>query len=409
MKKVGLCIVASLYFICSATAQEGEGSAPNNELMVQTMNASGHATQYELVPIGAMHCWNSPYSYSVYSNPPTQALTLPGNVICAHVGFEVRTCAEGDYQVVYGCAAGANGVRALRYGFYKINIYVDNELRRYFYYDTRDCGLVNSSCGNCSGNDVTFRYDVTYDRLWWTNTFSVNPADPTPGTGWSTLSDGQVLKYGEIKSCSPRCFQPFWDNGLVLITKMGNESFRVPHLIWGPYSAFSATGYRIYWASTIGGPPTQFTLLAEVNSSTTEYTHHGIPVGGPYRAYYKVQAYSATQQSGFTNTVDIDYGNFQKPGNDDVQRHAIVKSPTVVYPNPSNPSVTIQFRLWEDGHVSLRMFDVLGREVAKLIDGFRKAGDINVVFAADRLPGGAYYYVLRSDENIHTGTMLLAH
>jgi hypothetical protein len=44
MTKVGLCIVAFLCFICLAMAQEGEGSAPNNELMVQTMNASGHTT-----------------------------------------------------------------------------------------------------------------------------------------------------------------------------------------------------------------------------------------------------------------------------------------------------------------------------------------------------------------------------
>lgn len=408
MKRIGLFILFFLCFICSAVAQEGEGSAPNNELMVQTMNAAGHTTLYELVPVGAMHCWNSSCNYGVYSNPPTHSQSLSGNVICAHVGFEVRPCAQGDHQVVYGCATSANGVRSLRYGFYKINIYVDNALRRSFYYDTRDCGLVNSSCGNCYGNDVTFRYDVTYDRLWWTNTFSTDLNDPGP-PGWSTLNDGQVLTYGEIKSCSPRCFQSFWDNGLVLITKMGNESFQVPHLIWGPYAAFSATGYRIYWASTIGGPPTQFTLLADVNGSTTEYTHHGIPVGGPYRAYYKVQAYSATQQSAFTNTVDIDYGNFQKPGNDDVQRHAIVKSPTVVYPNPFNPSVTIQFRLLGDGHVSLRVFDVLGREVAKPIDGFRKAGDNNVVFAADRLPSGVYYYELRSNENVQTGKMLLAH
>ncbi len=407
MKRIGLFTCCCLWLVCSATAQEGEGSAPNNELMVQTMHASGYTTHYELVPIGAMHCWNSACNYSVYSNAPTQSLSLAGNVICSHVGFEVRTCAQDDRQVVFGCATTANGVRALRYGFYRINIYVDNELRRYFYYDTRDCGLVNSSCGNCGGNDITIRYDVTGNLVWWTNTHNAIPTDPGP-PDWATLSDGQTLTYGVIKNCSPRCFQPFWDNGLVLITKIGNDGYLVPHLVWGPYSAFSPTGYKIYWASTIGGPPTQFNLLADVNGNTTEYTHQGIPVGGPSRAYYKGQAYTATQQSGFTNTVDIDYGYFRKPSSDDLRRDSFAKSPTIVYPNPFNPSVTIQFHLVKDSRVSLKVFDTLGREVATLVDGVQKAGDHSVVFAAEKLPSGVYYYELRTNEKVDSGKMLLA-
>jgi hypothetical protein len=334
-------------------------------------------------------------------------MTLSGNVLCGHVGFEVRACGQGDHQVVYGCATSANGVRALRYGLYKINIYVANQLQRHFYYDTRDCGLVNSTCGNCNGNDITIRYDVSNDIVWWRNTFTTDENYPsTPA--WAQLSNAQILTYGAIKDCSPRCFQPFWDNGLVLITKVGNQGYHVPHLVWGPYSTFTPTGYKIYWASTTGGPPTQFNLLADLSSSTTEYTHQGIPVGGPYRAYYKVQAYTTSQQSSFTNTADIDYGNFQKPSNGDIRRDSFVKSPTTVYPNPFNPNVTIQFQLVKDGHVSLKVFDTLGREVATLADGLHKAGDHSVVVAADRLSSGVYYYELRTNEGAHSGKMVLA-
>jgi len=65
------------------------------------------------------------------------------------------------------------------------------------------------------------------------------------------------------------------------------------------------------------------------------------------------------------------------------------------YPNPFNPSTTINFTLAEDSHVSLRVFDMLGREVATLANGEMKAGEVhNVLFDASRLSSGLYFYRL---------------
>lgn len=68
-----------------------------------------------------------------------------------------------------------------------------------------------------------------------------------------------------------------------------------------------------------------------------------------------------------------------------------------VSPNPFNPTTTIDFSLARDGYVSLRVFDVAGREVATLIDGVRSAGNQRAVFHANGVPSGVYMAVLRAD------------
>ena len=50
------------------------------------------------------------------------------------------------------------------------------------------------------------------------------------------------------------------------------------------------------------------------------------------------------------------------------------------YPNPFNPSTTINFSLTEAGFVSLKVYDVLGKEVASLLNEEKSAGIYNVIF-----------------------------
>lgn len=67
------------------------------------------------------------------------------------------------------------------------------------------------------------------------------------------------------------------------------------------------------------------------------------------------------------------------------------------YPNPFNPSTVIDFRLSVSGEASVRVYDLLGREVARLVSGRMSAGQHSVTFDAAGLSSGMYLVVLESE------------
>ncbi len=61
------------------------------------------------------------------------------------------------------------------------------------------------------------------------------------------------------------------------------------------------------------------------------------------------------------------------------------------YPNPFNASLTVPFELPQMSHVNITVFDVLGREVAQLVDETRPAGYLRVSWDAASAPSGLYF------------------
>jgi len=77
------------------------------------------------------------------------------------------------------------------------------------------------------------------------------------------------------------------------------------------------------------------------------------------------------------------------------------------YPNPFNTSTSIKYHIPSQANVSLKLYDILGKEVAILVDDQKPAGRYKVDFTENNLSSGVYFYSLRTDNYFQTNKMIL--
>ena len=180
------------------------------------------------------------------------------------------------------------------------------------------------------------------------------------------------------------------------------------------------------------------------NSKVPVYCVHGladstvfydsIPADGPFRFSSKY-IYASAQRLGITNglktfvntghTLDNDAAKqddayksasawlltLLKPGTLGVQNEQ-KNIPTSIslmnnFPNPFNPSTTIQYQLPAMMHARISIYNILGQEVATLVNEIKDAGEYAVTFDASRLASGLYLYQLKAGSFVQTKKMLL--
>ena len=106
--------------------------------------------------------------------------------------------------------------------------------------------------------------------------------------------------------------------------------------------------------------------------------------------------------------IDRD-GSFRYIGETEVEVSTIPKEYALYqnHPNPANPSTTIEYALPEQAHVRLTVYDVLGRAVKTLISGSQERGNHKVVFDAQNLSSGVYYYRLQARGFVKVKTLVI--
>ena len=115
-------------------------------------------------------------------------------------------------------------------------------------------------------------------------------------------------------------------------------------------------------------------------------------------------------------------GSFTKAGNISANNFAVYSTVTAInepveiprgfsldqnFPNPFNPVTIIRYQLSRNAHAALKVYDVLGREVARLVDGVEAAGYHEVTFDGSGLASGVYFYRLTTPGFSETNKMLL--
>jgi hypothetical protein len=145
------------------------------------------------------------------------------------------------------------------------------------------------------------------------------------------------------------------------------------------------------------GMPTEWRCDAQGSVSTLASFGSRVYAGGPFTQISRSpNAYIAGISTAFTSFAATE---------DLVPRETRLEQN---YPNPFNPTTNFEFRVSDFEFVSLKVFDVLGKEVATLVNEVRPSGTYTVRWDGSRLPSGVYFYRLRMGGFTETKKMLLA-
>ena len=100
----------------------------------------------------------------------------------------------------------------------------------------------------------------------------------------------------------------------------------------------------------------------------------------------------------FKNGITSVVGNNEEPVSYSLKQN---------FPNPFNPETKIEFEIPQKDFVQLIIYDVLGREVAMLMNKELKAGSYNVVWNAEKNGSGVYFYKIKAGDFTDIKRMLL--
>lgn len=137
-----------------------------------------------------------------------------------------------------------------------------------------------------------------------------------------------------------------------------------------------------------------------VSSSAWVYEHTFNSVGN--NQYYCF-AHGAPGGVGMSGVVIVENATDISDDNISVYKFNLVQN----FPNPFNPSTKISYTIPESGNVSLKVFNVLGSQVAELVNGEIEAGSYDITFNASNLPTGTYFYRLQTSSSVETKKMVL--
>jgi len=166
-------------------------------------------------------------------------------------------------------------------------------------------------------------------------------------------------------------------------------------LSWSTASELNNKGFEIERSSVNG----QWSLVGfvEGHGTTSEQQNY----------YYKDSSLTSGKYSYRLKQIDYD-GSFKYSQEIEIDLFSPLKYALEQnYPNPFNPTTTISYSIQKAGEVTLKVYDMLGIEVASLVNENQEAGNYSIEFNAAELPSGIYVYRLASGNFMETKKLVL--
>jgi choice-of-anchor B domain-containing protein len=254
--------------------------------------------------------------------------------------------------------------------------------------------------------DATNIYEFTYGSSFSTQLLGLinSPEIAYHHSGWVT-EDGKYLFICDELAIHPRADITVWDitnpDEAVKVDQYADPTATVHNLyIIGNYAyvSYYTSGFRIFDISD----PHNIKVAAHYDTSPES----GEGFNGAFGVYPFLPSRNilVSDQTGLYifsfDSVTVD--NRDEPSSK-VENYKLFQN----YPNPFNPSTRMQYSIGSRQFVSLKIYDVLGNEIATLVNEEQSEGGYEIVFEAAALPSGVYFYKLNAGSFLETKKMIL--
>jgi len=147
------------------------------------------------------------------------------------------------------------------------------------------------------------------------------------------------------------------------------------------------------------GEASSFSVLDSLGKNVGQYVDTTIEAGQIY--IYRVHAYKSSVGSEYSNEVSLNLTGVKK----EVLPREYSLSQN--YPNPFNPTTTINYQLPISSYLTLKVYNLLGQDIATIFEGVQSAGNYSVTFDASGLTGGIYFYQLKAGSFVENKKFIL--
>ena len=290
---------------------------------------------------------------------------LSGTPFSQNIGYTVAIVGNNSGSTV---TYGANNVASGKYDLFINNVLSGNDLSEGALPSGTNVNAFRFYGENSAGNVAT----ISLDNIVWYNTIDESIPLPVELTSFSASVRGKGVELA-------------WKTA----TEVNNYGFEIEKKAVSGWPLASSQQPNANNWSKIG--------FVEGNGTTNfPKSYSFVDAGAQGKVSYRLKQIDRDGKFEYSNVVEIASANV-------VTKYSLMQN----HPNPFNPNTVISYQLPMNGYVTLKVYDMIGKEIATLVNGMQEAGEHTTSFNASHLPSGLYFYTLQAKNFNETKKMIL--